>query len=160
MTSCMLPTCVTSHRGSARKACVVVRLCSCVDALVCNATHQLPGLSDLLLVMAQRLILGDGSAMAYSSCWQGWLSASLTEVVCPAMLLSFVLPHKCPGGGRSCSVWPRFSGSGKVLRQRGLLVVYGPFKRNGVCTTESNTNFDASLRSRDPRWGYRCPSHP
>lgn len=44
---------------------------------------------------------------------------------------------------------------GKVLRASGRLVLYGPFKKEGRFTTESNERFDTSLRGRDPRWGYR-----
>ena len=43
---------------------------------------------------------------------------------------------------------------GKVLRSGGLMVCYGPFKVGGTAV-ESNLNFDASLRSKDSRWGVR-----
>ena len=36
-----------------------------------------------------------------------------------------------------------------------LLVVYGPFNYNGDFTSDSNRDFDASLRARDPRMGIR-----
>jgi hypothetical protein len=35
------------------------------------------------------------------------------------------------------------------------LVLYGPFKREGVPTAPSNTVFDADLRRRNPAWGLR-----
>ena len=34
-------------------------------------------------------------------------------------------------------------------------MTYGPYKRDGVHTAESNARFDLSLRSRDPSWGVR-----
>ncbi len=37
-----------------------------------------------------------------------------------------------------------------------LLLVYGPFLRDGVPTAPSNLAFDDDLRARDPRWGLRA----
>jgi len=48
-----------------------------------------------------------------------------------------------------------FEGAAGVLRPGGVLHVYGPFKRNGAFTSESNAAFDASLRGRNPDWGLR-----
>lgn len=41
------------------------------------------------------------------------------------------------------------------LRERGVLFLYGPFKRHGAHTAPSNEAFDRSLRARDERWGVR-----
>jgi cyclopropane fatty-acyl-phospholipid synthase-like methyltransferase len=46
-------------------------------------------------------------------------------------------------------------GAAKCLAERGLLVLYGPFKEGGEHTAESNAAFDASLRERDVSWGVR-----
>ncbi|MBX2803017.1 MAG: DUF938 domain-containing protein [Myxococcales bacterium] len=46
-------------------------------------------------------------------------------------------------------------GSARVLHQGGLLLLYGPFRRDGAHTSPSNASFDESLRSRDPEWGVR-----
>jgi cyclopropane fatty-acyl-phospholipid synthase-like methyltransferase len=46
-------------------------------------------------------------------------------------------------------------GAGEHLRPDGVLVLYGPFRRDGQHTAPSNAAFDASLRQRDPRWGVR-----
>ncbi len=48
-----------------------------------------------------------------------------------------------------------FAGAGRVLRSGGALFFYGPFSRGGVHSAPSNEAFDASLKSRDPRWGVR-----
>ena len=44
---------------------------------------------------------------------------------------------------------------GRVLRPRGVFILYGPFRRAGRFNTQSNADFDASLRSRDPEMGIR-----
>lgn len=46
-------------------------------------------------------------------------------------------------------------GAAEVLRPGGILHIYGPFKRSGAQTSDSNAAFDASLRSRNPAWGIR-----
>lgn len=55
--------------------------------------------------------------------------------------------------------WPvaegLFAGAAKMLRPDGLLILYGPFKRDGKHTALSNAVFDTSLRERDPDWGVR-----
>ncbi len=37
----------------------------------------------------------------------------------------------------------------------GRLILYGPFRRNGLHTSLSNEAFDQSLRERNPSWGVR-----
>ena len=47
------------------------------------------------------------------------------------------------------------AGAGEVLGAGGLLILYGPFKRDGQHTAPSNAAFDANLRAQDPAWGVR-----
>ena len=47
------------------------------------------------------------------------------------------------------------AGAGRALRNGGLLFLYGPFKRDGKHTADSNAAFDASLRQGNPEWGVR-----
>jgi SAM-dependent methyltransferase len=42
-----------------------------------------------------------------------------------------------------------------LLPEQGVLYLYGPYRRDGVHTAESNAAFDADLRRRDPAWGVR-----
>ena len=47
------------------------------------------------------------------------------------------------------------AGAGKLLPDKGLLVLYGPFNYNHAYTSESNARFDIWLRQRDPDSGIR-----
>ena len=47
------------------------------------------------------------------------------------------------------------SGASQRLHTDGRLFVYGPFKRDGRHTAESNEAFDRSLRERNSEWGVR-----
>ena len=47
-------------------------------------------------------------------------------------------------------------GASKLLEGScGVLMIYGPFKRNGEHTSEGNATFDETLRGRNKEWGYR-----
>lgn len=48
-----------------------------------------------------------------------------------------------------------FLGAASVLSAAGVLFLYGPFKRDGQHTSDSNRRFDERLRAEDPRWGVR-----
>ena len=46
-------------------------------------------------------------------------------------------------------------GAARRLRPGGALVLYGPFKRAGVHSADSNAEFDQRLKARNPDWGVR-----
>ena len=48
-----------------------------------------------------------------------------------------------------------FSGAGRLLRDGGLLCLYGPFIHDGAYNAPSNAAFDQSLKIRNPAWGLR-----
>ena len=48
-----------------------------------------------------------------------------------------------------------FAGAARTLPAGALLYLYGPYRFGGSFTAPSNEAFDASLRSRDARWGVR-----
>lgn len=48
-----------------------------------------------------------------------------------------------------------FSLVGKALREQGTFCLYGPFRCDGQFNTQSNADFDADLRGRDPVMGIR-----
>jgi cyclopropane fatty-acyl-phospholipid synthase-like methyltransferase len=48
-----------------------------------------------------------------------------------------------------------FSLVGKTLRENGIFCLYGPFRQGGEFNTQSNADFDRSLRGRNPEMGIR-----
>ena len=48
-----------------------------------------------------------------------------------------------------------FAGAAHCLASDGLMLLYGPFKRDGKHTALSNAVFDTSLREGNPEWGVR-----
>ncbi len=46
-------------------------------------------------------------------------------------------------------------GAGRYLREDGVLLIYGPFSKDGQHTAPSNAAFDADLRAADSEWGVR-----
>jgi cyclopropane fatty-acyl-phospholipid synthase-like methyltransferase len=53
------------------------------------------------------------------------------------------------------SVADFFRGAGGLIAAGGVLCVYGPFRYRGRYTSDSNAEFDAWLRARDPLSGIR-----
>jgi len=47
------------------------------------------------------------------------------------------------------------AGAARVLRPGGLLITYGPYKRDGAHTAPSNEAFEEWLKGRDERFGVR-----
>jgi SAM-dependent methyltransferase len=46
-------------------------------------------------------------------------------------------------------------GAGRLLPAGGILYLYGPYRRNGMSTSDSNEAFDQNLRARNEEWGVR-----
>lgn len=98
---------------------------------------------------------------------RAWMTASSADNVAPPLALD-VERQPWPNHRRRCDsehqhdphrpvVGDRgaFSGRGALLSPSGVLFLYGPFKRDGQHTAESNQRFDERLRAEDPRWGVR-----
>jgi SAM-dependent methyltransferase len=45
--------------------------------------------------------------------------------------------------------------AGAMLRTDGVVLIYGPFARDGDFMSPGNVAFDAALRANDPAWGVR-----
>jgi SAM-dependent methyltransferase len=82
---------------------------------------------------------------AWSWTADGQAGAALTAMLCINVL------HISPWAVAQNLI----AGAGRLLRDGGLLFVYGPFMRDGAHTAPSNAAFDASLRAENPDWGVR-----
>ncbi|MCY0385756.1 DUF938 domain-containing protein [Robbsia sp. Bb-Pol-6] len=71
--------------------------------------------------------------------------AGLRAVVCINMI------HIAPWSATQAL----FAGAARHLEEKGVLFLYGPYRRDGAHTAPSNAAFDLDLRGRDPRWGIR-----
>jgi SAM-dependent methyltransferase len=76
---------------------------------------------------------------------QPWPELAADAVVCVNMI--HIAPWEAAEG--------LMRGVAAVLPAGGPLYLYGPFKRAGRHTAESNAAFDRMLRAQDPRWGVR-----
>jgi hypothetical protein len=85
-------------------------------------------------------------AILLNACDADWPIQSAAAVFCCNMI--HIAPWEAAEGP--------FVGSSRILADAAPLILYGPFKRNGVHTAPSNQTFDEDLRARDPRWGVRC----
>lgn len=47
------------------------------------------------------------------------------------------------------------AGAARILRDGGVLFIYGPFIRDGGHTSAGNAEFDRSLRAQNAEWGLR-----
>ncbi len=69
--------------------------------------------------------------------WDAAFTANTLHIVAPPLVESF------------------FGGVGTALAPQARLAVYGPFRYGGRFTTDSNAQFDAGLKQRDPDSGVR-----
>jgi SAM-dependent methyltransferase len=76
---------------------------------------------------------------------QSWPLAHADAVLCLNMI------HVAPWEAALALI----DGAARVLPQRGVLFLYGPYRRFGRHTAASNAAFDASLRATDPEWRVR-----
>ncbi|MDE3749598.1 DUF938 domain-containing protein [Methylobacterium radiotolerans] len=83
--------------------------------------------------------------LALDAAAAAWPVARVDGIVCINMI--HIAPWAATAG--------LMAGAGRVLSERGILYLYGPFREADRPFAESNAAFDASLRGRDPAWGVR-----
>lgn len=92
-------------------------------------------------------------ALQLDVCADPWLTTDPTatgparfELIFCANMLHIAPWAACTGLMRGCA---------RHLAPGGMLVTYGPYFEKEVITTQSNLDFDADLRQRNPAWGVR-----
>jgi SAM-dependent methyltransferase len=84
-------------------------------------------------------------ALALDAAGDAWPAGPFDLLLCCNMI------HIAPWSAAEGLV----AGAGRVLAPGGLLLLYGPFRRQGVPAAPSNEAFDAGLRAQNPAWGLR-----
>ena len=96
-----------------------------------------------------------------------WIEASGAANIRPPLALDAAAPHWPLESADAIlcinmihiSPWAAtqglFAGAGALLPPGAPLYLYGPYKRHGAHTAESNAAFDASLRAQNAEWGVR-----
>jgi hypothetical protein len=84
-------------------------------------------------------------ALALDATARDWPLARADAVLCINMI--HIAPWSACEG--------LLGGAARILPPGAPLVLYGPFKRGGAHTADSNVAFDAELRARNPDWGVR-----
>lgn len=84
-------------------------------------------------------------ALALDAAGAAWPAGPFDVLLCCNMI------HIAPWAAAEGLV----AGAGRVLAPGGILLLYGPFRRQGVPTAPGNEAFDADLRARNPAWGVR-----
>jgi hypothetical protein len=104
----------------------------------------------------------DASVFPSIAAWTGHLDnvapPALLDVTCDEWPLSHCEAVVC-ANMIHISPWAAslglLDGVSKRLSRGMPLCLYGPFKRGGAHTAQSNASFDESLRARNPEWGVR-----
>ena len=86
--------------------------------------------------------------LALDVCAPNWVQELPTA---PAMVVAVNLLHISPW---ECTQ-ALMQGSARHLSPGGRLLIYGPFRLEGKHVSESNQQFDTSLRERNSSWGVR-----
>jgi hypothetical protein len=74
-----------------------------------------------------------------------WPIDAADAILCVNMI-HIAPPEACEG---------LLQGASNILPPGAPLLLYGPYRENGVHTADSNARFDQDLQRRDPRWGVR-----
>jgi hypothetical protein len=98
---------------------------------------------------------------------EGWTAAEQLTNVLPPLALDLLQPPwpVARADALLCinvlhiSPWQAaaalFTLAQRTLPPGGRVLLYGPYRRDGVHTAPSNAAFDAQLRAQDPAWGVR-----
>ena len=111
--------------------------------------HDPAALASIDAWAAERRLPNVRPAIRLDAASDDWPAAPVDVVLCINMV--HIAPWAATIG--------LFRAAARIVRPGGMLVLYGPFLRDGIPTAEGNIAFDADLRARDPGsgsgWGLR-----
>ncbi|MDB5410783.1 MAG: hypothetical protein JWL84_5695 [Rhodospirillales bacterium] len=124
----------------------VVHFAAALPALIFRPSDPEPGgRASIDAWVAASGVINVLPAIALDAAAPYWPIASADAVLCINMV------HISPWAATLGLV----AGAARLLPPGGLFYLYGPYKRGGRHTAQSNADFNENLRSRDPQWGIR-----
>ncbi|WP_447758890.1 DUF938 domain-containing protein [Sphingopyxis fribergensis] len=103
------------------------------------------GLTSIAAYRAEAALANIAAPVALDAASARWPLDSAAAILCINMV--HISPWEATLG--------LFAGAARLLAPGAPLILYGPYVEPGVPTAESNSAFDASLRSRNRAWGLR-----
>jgi len=124
----------------------VVHFAQCMPRLTWQPSDPDPELrSSIRASIAQTGVSNARAPLELDVCRQPWPVDAADAVVCINMI------HIAPWAATTALM----AGAARLLPTTGVLVLYGPYRREGQHTAPSNEAFDRSLRPSNPDWGVR-----
>lgn len=118
---------------------------ACPD-LTFQPTDPDPAARDSIDAWARTMMLSNVlPALALDAASDAWPVTAVDAVLC--INLIHIAPWRAAEG--------LVRGAARILRAGGLFYCYGPYRRDGHHTAESNATFDRDLHGRNPEWGVR-----
>lgn len=117
-----------------------------LPALMFQPSDPEPSARNSIDAWARTLALGNvRPALELDAASDNWPITTTDAVLCINMI--HISPWRAAEG--------LVRGAARALPVGGMLYCYGPYRREGRHTAESNATFDRDLRSRNEEWGVR-----
>ncbi|XP_056432927.1 methyltransferase-like 26 B isoform X1 [Gadus chalcogrammus] len=78
--------------------------------------------------------------------WDKW--AGLTHISCDVVVAINLMQYSSFTTAQGV-----FIGAGQILKEDGILIIYGAYAMNGMITPSCNEDLDAEIKKMNPEWG-------